>query len=122
MKTYRGERTAKGVHVVVSASGERADEKPLPERRDIKDHCRDKGLDWGSARGGPSQLALAILAEHYGLNLKPPVSDLRTAGAAVESMYQWFRFRMVAALPYNGWKLTEAEIEGALVAFRRKEW
>jgi len=59
MKVFRGDRTIDGIVVTV-------DGKPLDERQDIATISPD-GFEWGFDGGAaPKQLALAILAEHFG--------------------------------------------------------
>jgi hypothetical protein len=59
MKVFKGDRTIDGIVVTV-------DGKPLDERQDIAAISPD-GFEWGFDGGAaPKQLALAILAEHFG--------------------------------------------------------
>jgi hypothetical protein len=57
-------------------------------------------FDWGyEGRGGPAQLALAILADHFG--------DHERA----RRHYKEFTRRVIRGLPREGWILTGAEID-----------
>ena len=58
MKRYRGDRTQAGAEVWV-------DDKPLPNRTDLKKLSRDGLFEWSYIGSEPAQLALAILAEHF---------------------------------------------------------
>lgn len=82
--------------------------RPLPMRLDLARHS-PTGFEWGYAGSGPAQLALAILAWHCG-------SD---EGRAID-LYQAFKFRVVASLPRQSWKLTRSEIESVLEQVERE--
>jgi hypothetical protein len=58
MKVYRGDRTMDGLKVTV-------DDHPLDPRFDLKVISRD-GFEWSYEGEAPAQLALAILADHFG--------------------------------------------------------
>ena len=65
MKTYCGHRRDDGsVVVTVSGRGEHGF-RALPWRLDLYNHSPD-GFEWGYGGSGPSQLALAILADALG--------------------------------------------------------
>ena len=93
MKTYEGKRTIDGLVVTV-------DGRPLDERYDIKQFSK-YGFEWTYEGPNPQQLALAILADHFG--------DQDRALRLSES----FMKRVVANLD-NDWTLTGAEIDDAL--------
>ncbi|MCG5238084.1 DUF6166 domain-containing protein [Xanthobacter oligotrophicus] len=95
MKTYRGDRTIDGVSVTVDGA-------PLPERTDIREISRD-GFEWTYEGVAPAQLALAILADHFG-----------AAGPALQH-YERF-MRQVVANFGNEWEITSADIDTALTA------
>lgn len=95
MKMYRGDRTIDGVSVTVDGA-------PLPERTDIREISRD-GFEWSYEGIAPAQLALAMLADHYG-----------TAGPALRD-YERF-MRDVVANFGNEWEFTTEDIEAALTA------
>ncbi|MFG1465356.1 DUF6166 domain-containing protein [Xanthobacter sp. DSM 24535] len=95
MKTYRGDRTIDGVHVTV-------DDAPLPTREDIAVLSRD-GFEWSYEGEAPSQLALAILADHLG--------DPKRA-LALHTRFM----REVVANFANEWEMTSADVDAALMA------
>lgn len=95
MKTYRGDRTIDGVKVTV-------DGVLLPERTDIKEISRD-GFEWSYEGVAPAQLALAMLADHF--------------GAATPALKNYDRFmRDVVANFGNEWEFSSADIEAVLTA------
>jgi Family of unknown function (DUF6166) len=94
MKQYEGRR--EGYAAIVTVDGQ-----PLNPRLDLWNHS-PTGFEWGYGGSGPAQLALALLADH-----------LDDDGKAV-SLYQAFKFAVVAKLPKRGWTLTTAEIDRAL--------
>ena len=57
-KEYRGKRLDTGVEVTVDGS-------PLDPRYDLR-RLSQSGFEWGYGGAGPMQLALAILADHFG--------------------------------------------------------
>lgn len=93
MKHYSGQRTIDGISVTV-------DGQALDPRFDIK-IFDDKGFEWSYEGSAPRQLALAILADHYG--------NAEKAQAAVESF-----MRSVIADLDNDWTLSSKEIDEAL--------
>lgn len=94
MKVYSGKRTASGVIVLV-------DGRPLDPRLDLRDFRAR--FEWGYEGSGPSQLALAILADHAG-----PEIALRD--------WRPFMQAVVAELPSERWRLTSEEIEARRAA------
>lgn len=97
MKTYQGTR---GQHDTAAVTvQDAAAAAPLATRRKLRNHSRD-GFEWGYPGSGPSQLALAILADHFG----PGRERLATA------LYVDFKFAVVARLPRAGWTLTAEQI------------
>lgn len=94
-KTYRGDRTIDGIAVYV-------DDKPLPNRTDIRTLSRD-GFEWSYEGEAPAQLALSLLADHF--------------GSAEPALRHYDRFmREVVANFANEWELTTADVEAALGA------
>jgi hypothetical protein len=93
MKVYEGSRTLAGAIVTV-------DGRPLPPRLDLRALSK-AGFEWTYEGAGPAQLALALLADHFG--------DDRRALAE----YERFMREVVANLD-NAWRLTSADIEAAL--------
>ena len=93
MKLYRGGRSLEGA--VVTVDGE-----PLDPRYDLK-QLSATGFEWTYDGAGPSQLALALLADH-----------LADDGRAL-ALYERFMRHLVAELD-NSWELNSAEIDAAL--------
>lgn len=67
LKSYVGTRLQEGCEVYVESEEKRY---PLPLRLEIRSHS-PTGFEWGYGGSGPAQLALAILADHFG-PLQPP--------------------------------------------------
>lgn len=92
-RVYSGSRQRDGT-TSVSVDGQPLDPRP---------HFRSQSVttfDWGyEGRGGPAQLALAILADHF-------ADDERA-----RSHYEGFTRRVIRDLPKEGWILTGAEID-----------
>ena len=94
MRRYVGRR--EGYAADVSVDG-----RPLNPRLDLWNHS-PTGFEWGYGGSGPSQLALALLADHFGDDQK-----------AVE-LHHYFKWEVVAKLPKRGWTLTSEQITQAL--------
>ena len=92
-RTFRGERTIDGLVVTV-------DGRPLDPRFDIKTFS-DMGFEWSYEGASPSQLALAILAEHLGSPEK---------ALALQDVFM----REIVANFDNEWLMTSADIDEAL--------
>jgi hypothetical protein len=97
MKVYRGDRTIDGLVVTVNGA-------PLPERTDIKPLSKN-GFEWSYEGPAPAQLALAILADHFG----EPEKAL--------ALHETFMQRVVANFS-NEWELTTGDIEDNLATIR----
>lgn len=93
MKQYDGKRTIDGIVVTVDGA-------PLDARFDVR-VFDDKGFEWSYEGSAPRQLALGILADHFG--------DTDRALAQVER----FMKSVIANLD-NDWTLTSSDIEQAL--------
>ena len=93
MKLYEGSRSLEGAIVTV-------DGKPLPPRYDLR-RLSKAGFEWTYEGAGPAQLALALLADHFG--------DDQTALRD----YERFMREVVASLD-NAWRLTSDDIDAAL--------
>lgn len=92
-RTYSGTRLPNGKTSV------QVDGEPLDTRTNFRKESSTT-FDWGySGRGGPAQLALAILADHFD-------DDERA-----RRHYQDFVRRVIRGLPAEGWTLTGAEID-----------
>ena len=78
------------------------DGKTLDPRFDLRNHS-PSGLSYGYGGSGPSQLALAILADFLGDDRKALV------------LYQPFKWRVIAQLPQRDpFQLTGAQVLGAV--------
>lgn len=93
MKTYRGDRTIDGIVVTVDGA-------PLDPRLDLGTLSQN-GFEWSYEGPEPAQLALAILADHWG-------DDAR----ALEHCNAFMR--AIVANFDNEWEMTSADIEAAL--------
>ena len=93
MKTYKGARTIDGIRVLV-------DDRPLDESYGLK-RFTGRGFEWSYEGDEPSQLALAILADHLGDDQR----SLDTCDAFMKAV--------VANLD-NDWQLTGKDIDEAL--------
>jgi hypothetical protein len=92
-RTYSGTRLPNGKTSV------RVDGEPLDTRMNFRKEASST-FDWGySGRGGPAQLALAILADYF-------EDDERA-----RRHYQDFVRRVIRGWPSEGWTLTGAEID-----------
>lgn len=89
MKVYRGQRTPSGVEVTVNG-------EPLDARLDLRDF-HASGFEWGYEGSGPSQLALAILADHAG-----PQDALGN--------YRDFMHNVIAEIEDDEWHMTSDDI------------
>jgi hypothetical protein len=99
---YLGTRSPAGADVVrVHADGSTS---PLDPRYDLGSHgfC---GFEWGYGGSGPSQLALALLADATGDD------DL---AAELHAAFKWAR---VAALAHAGWTMTRDEVRAWVVDY-----
>lgn len=93
MKTYRGDRTIDGVSVTV-------DGEKLRNRTDIRELSKD-GFEWSYEGPAPAQLALSLLADHF--------------GASTPALEHYERFmREVVANFANDWEMTGADVDAAL--------
>ena len=93
MKTYTGSRTIDGVQVLV-------DGEPLDERHDLNKFTNN-GFEWTYEGSEPSQLALALLADHLG------------DGAQAIKLCDSFMRKVVANLE-NDWVMTDKDIDEAV--------
>ena len=97
MKTYVGDRTIDGVQVQV-------DGRPLDPRLDIHEFTKN-GFEWSYEGPEPSQLALALLADHTG--------DPKLALELAEPF-----MRAIVANFDNEWEMTSDDVEKVLAALR----
>ena len=93
MKVYEGRRSIDGLVVTV-------DGRPLPEHYEVKRFTRF-GFEWTYEGDSPQQLALAVLADFLGDNVR-----------AIQLSRPFMR-EVVANLD-NDWRLTGSEIENAV--------
>lgn len=100
MRRYAGSRTIDGVEVT-------CDGEPLDERFDLKRYT-NAWLEWGYGGDAPSQLALALLANHTG-------DDNKALTLAEPFM------RAVVSELDNDWELTGGDIDDALQRLDRGE-
>jgi hypothetical protein len=129
MKTYVGTRLDEGCEVyVVDVDGRR---RPLATFEEIRNHSPD-GFEWGYHGSGPAQLALAILADHFGPQPAPSVcphceTSLTDEDRCPECLYdhskecwhhiqggvihyQEFKRSIVAHFSKPGFELTDSQI------------
>ena len=100
MKRYTGSRTIDGIRVLVNG-------QPLSERYDLK-RFTNSGFEWTYEGDGPAQLALALLADHLG-------DDVRAL-----ALYAPFMREVVANFE-NDWELTSQEIDDALARIAERQ-
>ena len=98
MRRYEGRREGYAADVTVNG-------RPLNPRLDLWNHS-PTGFEWGYGGSGPAQLALALLADHFGNDQQ-----------AVE-LHQPFKWAVVAKLPKRGWTLTSEQVEQAVSALK----
>jgi hypothetical protein len=91
MKSYEGIRTEDGI-VEVTVDG-----RPLDPRFDLRRHS-PTGFEFGYGGSGPSQLALAILADALG--------DDEQA----QQHYQRFKREKISRLEESPWVITQEEV------------
>jgi hypothetical protein len=97
-KIYRGERLPHGCRVVIDEDGQT---RRLPMRLDLRRHS-PTGFEWGYPGSGPAQLALALLADHFG-------------DAIALEIYQEFKRTLVSRLP-DSWQLASSALDAWLMA------
>ena len=91
-RVYSGTRRSDGT-TLVSVDGQALDPRPTFRSQSVTT------FDWGyEGRGGPAQLALAILADHFGDDEK------------ARRHYEDFMRRVIRGLPNGGWTLTGAMV------------
>jgi hypothetical protein len=101
MKRYEGRRERHAV--IVTVDGHR-----LNLRLDLRNHS-PTGFEWGYGGSGTAQLALAILADHWG-------DDERAL-----NFYHRFKWAAIAELPGVLWTLTSQEIDEVLESLLDQE-
>lgn len=93
MKTYHAARGPGGCTVKVDGA-------PLNQRTDLRQHSTS-GFEWGYEGSGPQQLALAILADHYG-------DDNRAL-----THHKVFMEVVISVLQTDQWNLTSEQIDNS---------
>lgn len=97
MKTYQGRRVPGKCIVTVHPTGHM-----IKARLDLVNHS-PTGFEWSYEGSGPTQLALAVLADYFG-----------DKDALAVDLHQAFKRDVVSKFPKEGWTLTAAEIENWL--------
>jgi hypothetical protein len=69
----------------------------LSPRLDLKEYSAD-GFEWGYGNSGPSQLALAILA------------DVTGSDDYALRHHIWFKLEVISRLPWHGWELSGQQV------------
>jgi len=108
-KSYEGKRGPNGLlmYVVKDRETEGAQVSRLSPRTDLMKHTPNGAFECGFKGSGPSQLALAILADH-----------LNDVGEAVD-LHLNFRDRVIVGLPRDrDWCLSKANIDTQLEGLR----
>jgi hypothetical protein len=118
-RVYQGWRTPRGNLVVVAPDTLDGEAQPLPARRDLRDHSPG-GFEWGyGGSGGPAQLALAILADHFCIGLG---NSSGTADVLALRYYQKFKRQVIARIVTDTWLLTTDDIEDSALLEDPYKW
>ncbi len=110
LKTYTGYRlpgnqdTADQAFVTVHQEGQPS--RPLDPRFDLRMHA--DGFNWSYGGSGPAQLSLALAADVLGDD-----DDAR-------DVHQKLKNRLIAALPRDGWSLTETQVRLAIADIKQQ--
>jgi hypothetical protein len=96
MKTYHGERAARGCEVTVDGT-------PLQKRSDLTGNATTP-FDWGYV--GTGQLSVALLSDFLGDDSK------------VKALAETFEHKVVAELPKKSWTRTDRDFAAALEPFK----
>ena len=110
LRTYTGYRlpgdqgTADKTIVTVHQEGKQP--RALDPRFDLRRHAYD--LNWGYGGSGPAQLALALAADVLGDD------------DAAHEVHQKLKSKVVAALPKDGWSLTETQLRLAIADIQQQ--
>lgn len=117
-KTYIGFVGADGeANVVVVPDQEPGALDRRPHRLRHVVHHSPTGLRWGYGGSGPADLALSILADHFGERPDRVQEYLRGKSRLLSLAVRWhqqFKWDFIAVLPYHRdfpWTLTTAQIE-----------
>ena len=93
MKTYKAARGPDGCSVTVDGA-------PLGQRIDLRQFS-SSGFEWGYEGSGPQQLALAILADHFG------------DGNRALTHHKVFMEVVISVLQTDEWVLTSEQIDNS---------
>jgi hypothetical protein len=110
LKTYTGYRlpgkevTAAKALVTVHQQGQPP--RPLDPRLDLRMHA--DSFNWGYAGSGPAQLALALAADVLGDD------------DAAQEVHQKLKNKVIAALPKDGWSLSETQLRLAFADIQQQ--
>lgn len=77
------------------------------------------GYEWGYGGSGPADLALSILADHFGE--RPDREALDTGhGLMCWRYHQAFKWDIVSHFPHAGWRLTTEQIAQWVAMYKEK--
>ena len=107
-RRYHGTRGPTGCVVVVNGC-------PLPVRLDLRQHSPD-GFNWGYAGSGPSQLAVAMLADFFAHEYGRSLAD-----ANALKHYHQFTHDVIAHINGQCWELSSPYIEAWYVEQAQKD-
>jgi hypothetical protein len=111
MSVYKGKRLGPRESlpgVVVTVDG-----KPLHPRHDLRNHS-PTGFEWGYGGSGPAQLALAILAHHFGVPRRKKEPRIGDEASKAELLHQDFKRAVVARWDGDEWRITTEEIDAVV--------
>jgi len=114
---YVGRRVANAAVVVIEEPDVRGLGKPLDPRFDLRSHS-PTGFEWGYGGSGPSQLALAILADHFGhqpnldeaKRVRDWISKYETGDELALMLYQGFKGDFITGIETDHWEITSQQI------------
>lgn len=115
---YAGRRIAGVATVIIEQPETRGLGRPLNPRLDLANKS-PTGFEWGYAGSGPSQLALAILADHFGHRphfaetMDARKKDPHLTNAPDELAYelhQQFKFDFIARIEDDTWETTTKQV------------
>jgi len=117
-KVYAGTRDeANNCSVIVLMSTK--EKYTLPLRLDLFPHSTT-GFNWGYGGSGPSQLALAILADFLGAKIAKNHKPDAVGRRAIE-LHHRFKRLFIEPLSGDSWKIEEREIKIALLEFENED-
>jgi Family of unknown function (DUF6166) len=104
--TYIGTRDGNGT-IEVRKQIDELPAVPLDPRLDLRNHS-PTGFEIAYGGSGPAQLAIALLADVMGDEF-------------AEAHYQAYKQRIIAALPFEGFKITAKEVEAWAAEIQQRE-